>query len=60
MADSVKEQVGDLVSQAKRRVGAETPLASDDDGHIGIVRGALRTFAEGDMDGLHGAASRGS
>ena len=52
MADSVKEQVGDLVSQAKRRVGAETPLAADDDGHVGIVRGALRTFAEGDMDGF--------
>ena len=52
MADSVKEQVGDLVSQAKRRVGAETPSAADDDGRVGIVRGVLRSFAEGDMDGF--------
>lgn len=52
MADSVKEQVGDLVSQAKRRVGVETPSAADDDGRVGIVRGALRTFADGDMDGF--------
>jgi ketosteroid isomerase-like protein len=52
MTDSVKEQVGDLVSQAKRRVGVEAPSAADDDGRVGIVRGALRTFAEGDMDGF--------
>jgi ketosteroid isomerase-like protein len=52
MTDSVKEQVGDLVSQAKRRVGVETPSAADDDGRVGIVRGALRTFADGDMDGF--------
>ena len=52
MADSVKEQVGDLVSQGKRRVGLETPSAADEDGRIGIARGALRTFADGDMDGF--------
>src|SRR3954454_18231942 len=47
---SVKEQVGDLVTRAKRRVGAEQPSAADDDGRVGIVRGALRTFGEGDTD----------
>jgi ketosteroid isomerase-like protein len=49
---SVKEQVGDLVSQAKRRVGVEQPSAADDDGRVGIVRGVLRAFAEGDHDGF--------
>src|SRR3954451_13212010 len=50
MTESVKEQVGDLVTRAKRRVGAEQPSAADDDGRVGIVRGALRTFGEGDTD----------
>jgi ketosteroid isomerase-like protein len=50
MTDSVKEQVGDLVTRAKRRVGAEQPSAADDDGRVGIVRGALRTFGEGDTE----------
>jgi ketosteroid isomerase-like protein len=49
---SVKEQVGDLVTSAKRRVGAEQPSAAEDDGNVGIVRGALRTFGEGDTDGF--------
>src|SRR3954463_6578280 len=52
MTDSVKEQVGDLVTRAKRRVGAEQPSAADDEGRVGIVRGALRTFGEGDTDGF--------
>ena len=50
MTDSVKEQVGDLITKAKRRVGAEQPSAADDDGRVGIVRGALRTFGEGNTD----------
>ena len=50
MADSVKEQVGDLVTRAKRRVGVEQPSAADEDGNIGTVRGALKTFGEGDHD----------
>jgi ketosteroid isomerase-like protein len=52
MTDSVKEQVGDLVSRAKRRVGVEQPSAADDDGRVGVVRGALRTFGDGDTDGF--------
>ena len=52
MTDSVKEQVGDLVTRAKRRVGVEQPSAADDDGRVGVVRGALRTFGEGDTDGF--------
>src|SRR4051794_3190755 len=50
MTDSVKEQVGDLVTRAKRRVGVEQPSAADDDGRVGTVRGALRTFGEGNTD----------
>src|SRR3954471_16950664 len=50
MTDSVKEQVGDLVTRAKRRVGIEQPSAADDEGRVGIVRGALRTFGEGNTD----------
>src|SRR3954453_20738875 len=50
MTDSVKEQVGDLVTKAKRRVGAEQPSAADDEGRVAIVRGALRTFGGGDTD----------
>jgi ketosteroid isomerase-like protein len=52
MTDSVKEQVGDLVTKAKRRVGVEQPSAADDDGNVGIVRGALRTLGDGDTDGF--------
>src|SRR3954452_23495386 len=50
MTDSVKEQVGDLATRAKRRVGIEQPSAADDEGRVGIVRGALRTFGEGNHD----------
>jgi ketosteroid isomerase-like protein len=52
MADSVKEQVGDLVTKAKRRVGVEQPDAADADGRVGIVRGALRTLGDGDTEGF--------
>jgi ketosteroid isomerase-like protein len=52
MAEGVKDQVGDLVSAGKRRFGLEKPSAADDDGRVGIVRGALRTFADGDHDGF--------
>src|SRR5947209_15490886 len=54
---NVKEQVGDIVSSAKRRVGLEQPSAADDDGHVGVVRGAWRAFGTGDhdqfLDALH-------
>jgi ketosteroid isomerase-like protein len=50
MADSVKEQVGDLATRAKRRVGIEQPSAADDEGRVGVVRGALQTFGEGNTD----------
>ncbi len=46
------ENVKEAISQVKRRVGLETPTAADDDGNVGIVRGALRAFGEGDMDGF--------
>jgi len=45
-------KVKQLVSSAKRRVGAEAPVAAEDDDskRVGVVRGALRAFGEGDMD----------
>jgi ketosteroid isomerase-like protein len=49
---SVRDQVGEIVSSAKRRVGLERPSAADADGNVGIVRGALRAFGEGDIDGF--------
>lgn len=49
---SIKEQLGEMVSEGKRRVGLERPSAADEDGPVGIVRGALRTFGEGDTDGF--------
>ena len=48
----MKERAGDMFMRAKRRIGIENPSAADDDGNVGIVRGALRAFGEGDMDGF--------
>jgi ketosteroid isomerase-like protein len=49
-AVGVGDKVKEVTSSAKRRVGAEAPLAADEDGKIGVVRGALRAFGEGDME----------
>ena len=43
-------KVKEMVSSAKRRVGAEAPYAADDDSRTGVVRGALQAFGSGDMD----------
>jgi ketosteroid isomerase-like protein len=48
----IKDQAGEVVSKTKRRFGMERPLASEEGGRTGIVRGALRAFGEGDMDGF--------
>jgi len=48
----VKDKAGEAITRVKRRVGIENPSAADDDGNVGIVRGALRAFGEGDMDGF--------
>lgn len=45
-------KVKEMVSSAKRRVGAEAPYAADDDSRTGVVRGALQAFGDGDMDGF--------
>jgi ketosteroid isomerase-like protein len=47
-------KVKQMVSTAKRRVGAETPRVTEDDDseRAGIVRGALQAFGQGDMDGF--------
>jgi ketosteroid isomerase-like protein len=50
MAGGVKEQFSETVSKAKRRIGVEKPVASEEGGRVGIVRGALQAFGEGDMD----------
>src|SRR5436190_2135920 len=39
MTDSVKEQMGDLVTRAKRRVGVEQPSAAADDANAVVVIG---------------------
>ena len=53
----VRERAGDMMTRAKRRIGIENPNAADDDSNVGIVRGALRAFGEGDhdrfLDALH-------
>jgi ketosteroid isomerase-like protein len=54
----VKEQIGEVVSRAKRRVKLEKPSAADEDGQVGVVRGALRAFGEGDHDGFLDALHR--
>jgi ketosteroid isomerase-like protein len=46
----VKDRAGDAFTRVKRRVGIENPSAADDDGNVGIVRGALRAFGEGEID----------
>ncbi|MEA2450305.1 MAG: SnoaL-like domain, partial [Thermoleophilaceae bacterium] len=46
----VKDKAGEAVTRVKRRVGIENPSAADDDGNVGIVRGALRAFGEGELD----------
>jgi ketosteroid isomerase-like protein len=46
----VKDKAGEAITSVKRRVGIENPSAADDDGNVGIVRGALRAFGEGEHD----------
>jgi ketosteroid isomerase-like protein len=47
-------KVKEMVSSAKRRVGAEAPRVTEDDEsqRAGVVRGALQAFGDGDMDGF--------
>ena len=47
-------KVKSMISSAKRKVGAEAPRVTEDDDsqRAGVVRGALRAFGEGDMDGF--------
>jgi ketosteroid isomerase-like protein len=49
---SIKDQASGLVSKTKRRIGVERPLAAEEGGRTGIVRGALRAFGDGDFDGF--------
>ena len=46
----VRERAGDVWTRAKRRIGIENPSAAEDDSNVGIVRGALRAFGEGNHD----------
>jgi ketosteroid isomerase-like protein len=47
-------KVKEMVSSAKRRVGAEAPRVTEDDEsqRAGVVRGALQAFGDGDMEGF--------
>lgn len=47
---AVRDKADEVITKAKRRVGLENPSAADDDGNVGIVRGSLRAFGEGDFD----------
>ena len=47
---AVKEELKETKSKLKRRIGVEKPVASEEGGHVGIVRGALQAFGSGDMD----------
>src|SRR5215213_5328281 len=46
----VRENLSEAVTRAKRRIGVENPSAAEDSGNVGIVRGALRAFGEGEID----------
>src|SRR4051794_36103909 len=48
----VKDNLSEAVTRAKRRIGVENPSAAEAGGNVGIVRGALRAFGEGDFDGF--------
>jgi ketosteroid isomerase-like protein len=46
----VTERAGAMFTRAKRRIGIENPSAAEDEGNVGIVRGALRAFGAGEFD----------
>jgi len=54
MGEEEDGKVKQMLSTAKRRVGAEAPRVTEDDDsqRAGIVRGALQAFGQGDMDGF--------
>lgn len=51
MAESMKERVGEVVQQAKGAVGkGDSPVATDAEGRVAVVRDALKAFGGGDFD----------
>ena len=48
----IKDKAREATSKTKRRIGMERPLAAEEGGRVGIVRGALKSFGQGDMDGF--------
>ena len=48
----IKDKAREAKSKTKRRIGMERPLAAEEGGRVGIVRGALQSFGQGDMDGF--------
>jgi ketosteroid isomerase-like protein len=48
----MKDKARETAQKAKRRIGVERPLAAEEGGRVGIVRGALQAFGSGDMDGF--------
>ena len=45
---SIRDRLDGVVESGRRRLGLQSPEAADGDGHVGIVQGALRAFAEGE------------
>jgi ketosteroid isomerase-like protein len=48
----IKDKASEAASKTKRRIGMERPVAAEEGGRVGIVRGALQAFGSGDMDGF--------
>jgi len=46
---SIRDRLDGIVESGRRRLGVQSPDAAEGDGRVGIVRGALRAFAEGDL-----------
>lgn len=49
---AIRDKAREAASKTKRRIGMERPPAAEEGGRIGIVRGALQSFGQGDMDGF--------
>jgi ketosteroid isomerase-like protein len=43
---SIRDRLDGIVESGRRRLGVQSPAVGDGDGHVGIVQGALRAFAE--------------
>ena len=49
---AIKDKARETAQKTKRRIGVDRPIAAEEGGRVGIVRGALQAFGSGDMDGF--------